>query len=125
MLKFLKEKIPKWIYWIGIIGTFVTFAGTYSKKISNVTDSLRETRGFSEVLCGLLMAEMEPIDSNNYFVHYNGDKITVKLRKAKSGDIYTFVLDGKMYVYASYYNNSEQKYSFTDFGGKYRLIYKE
>lgn len=122
MINYLKKAIPKWIYWIGLFTVLSGFLTTIAIKFQEI----KENRGFNEVLFGLLLAEMEPVDSFKYEVYYRKEEVEVKLRKARwSGDVYIFVEDGKKWIYAGYWNNTEKKFNYTDFGGKYRLIQKK
>ena len=125
MINYLKKSVPKWIYWVGIISALSGTVVSVNQKIKRQAHEIRETMGFNDVLFGLLLAEMEPIDSLEYYTYYGSEKIGVKLRKTRwSNDTYVFVSNGRMWIYAGYYNNSEGKYNFTDFSGVYHLIYE-
>ena len=117
------KKIQKLIVWIGIISSLLTTGGIIVSRFTKAYEQIRDNRGFSEVLCGLLIADLEPIDSLDYIVKINGHDINVKLRRtAGSDNVYAFVLNEKMMVYFASWNDSEKKYCYTDFSGNYRLI---
>ncbi len=112
MINAIKEKLQKWIIWFGVISTLLTFGGIITSKFTKVYRQIKENRGFSEVLCGLLIADLHPIDSLDYIVKLDGHKTNVKLRKAAgSENIYVFVLNENMMVYFAAWNDSEKKYS--------------
>lgn len=122
----MKNRLQKWVVWIGIIGSLLTTGGVITSKFTKAYQQIKDNRGFSEVLCGLLIAEMHPVDSLDYYVTLEGHKVKVKLRQAAgSKNIYAFVLNKKMMVYFASWNDSEQKYSYVDFNGKYYLIQTE
>ena len=108
-----------------MISTLAGSAAVIQSKISNQAAAIKENRGFNDVLFGMLLAELTPVDSLEYYTLYEGELVDIKLRIARSGDIYVFVKDGRMWIYAGYYNNSERKYNFTDFSGRYHLIHRK
>lgn len=124
-MKNLQNRLQKIVLWVGIVSTLLTAGGVIFSRIKRAYEDIRENRGFSEVLCGLLIADMEPVDSCSYFVEIDGLKVQAELRKSLSGNVYVFILNNRLMVYGAWYDNSKQLYCYFDFGGNYRLIQKE
>lgn len=114
---------PKISFVVKTTSAFLRFQSNSLELEKDVSDLVQ----YVDVLTGLLMANMLPIDDNKYCIYVDRKRVYVQIREAFSGDKYIIITDGSTgkvkSIYACYWNKDQEKFCYTDFEGKYNLIY--
>jgi hypothetical protein len=80
---------------------------------------------FMEVLIGVLRANMEKVDSLEYYVPLDFGDVNAYIHKANySADRYVFVNDSLARLYFSSWVDYMSLYSYTDFNGRFYYVLK-